>query len=261
MPLRFVLFFLFLSTVSFAKPSPEKSKTYLVYVNYESYSVRAYVLRDNGRTEAQNAFTYFWYGANAIQQTRGGFDGKLLHGEYKAFYLDNNLKEAGRFAKGLKTGQWKTWHAGGKLAEIIHFTKGLRNGKYESFDEQGRPVLLAHYRMGVLHGEMITYRDGKMVNKRQYDHGEDVVPKEKADSENKAGEAKRNKLKKKKTKDEPVTNAPSTDTTTTTAPTEKKSGREKLKKRFHKKSSDVSEQKPAKKLRQRKTEPATSSLF
>ncbi len=256
MPFRLFLFLLLFSVTAWAKPSPEKSKTYLVYVNYELYSVRAYVLRDNGRTVANNALTYFWYGANAIQQTRGGFDGKLLHGDYKAFYLDNNLKEAGKFAKGLKTGEWKTWHAGGKLAEIIHYRKGLRHGMYESFDEQGKPVLVAHYRNGQLHGEMMTYRDGKVVNKRLYKHGEDVVPEEKKSKEPKS-EKKEKRLKK--SNEEQV--AP-TQTADTASQPQKISLREKIKTRMHKKKPEVgaSEQPQPKKARKKKTVSSTSSF-
>src|ERR1041385_2738163 len=77
--------------------SEEQSKTYIVYINYRDYSVHASVLFDNGKVHPKIGYTYYWYSDNDIKATDGGFDGKLLHGEYKSFYLDKNLKEQGNF--------------------------------------------------------------------------------------------------------------------------------------------------------------------
>src|SRR3978361_1257752 len=50
----------------------------------------------------KSKLVYYWYSANAIHITQGGFSGKLLNGIYTEYYLDRNLKEQGRFKKGLK---------------------------------------------------------------------------------------------------------------------------------------------------------------
>jgi antitoxin component YwqK of YwqJK toxin-antitoxin module len=59
---------------------------------------------------------YYWYEANVIHNTQGGFSGKLLNGSYIEYYPNKNLKEQGTFKKGLKTGAWKSWNEDGTLA-------------------------------------------------------------------------------------------------------------------------------------------------
>jgi hypothetical protein len=67
---------------------------------------------------------YFWYSANTIHTTQGGFSGKLLNGLYIEYYLNKNLKEQGKFKKGLKDGVWKSWNEDGSLS----ITNTWKNG-------------------------------------------------------------------------------------------------------------------------------------
>ncbi len=59
---------------------------------------------------------YYWYDANQIHSSQGGFSGKLLNGQYAEFYLNKNLKQQGVFKKGLKDGVWKSWNEDGTLS-------------------------------------------------------------------------------------------------------------------------------------------------
>lgn len=67
---------------------------------------------------------YYWYSANAIHETQGGYSGRLLDGLYTAYYPNKNLKEQGRFKKGLKDGVWKYWKADGALQSTANWKKG-----------------------------------------------------------------------------------------------------------------------------------------
>jgi hypothetical protein len=69
--------------------------------------------------------TYYWYSANTIQATQGGFSGKLLDGAYTELYLNKGLKEQGNFNKGLKTGSWKQWDEDGKLKQVTEWKNGV----------------------------------------------------------------------------------------------------------------------------------------
>src|ERR1700744_5706173 len=40
---------------------------------------------------------YFWYDANVIHTTQGGFGGKLLDGTYQEFFINKNLEMEGHF--------------------------------------------------------------------------------------------------------------------------------------------------------------------
>jgi hypothetical protein len=72
---------------------------------------------------------YFWYSANAIHATQGGFSGKLLNGPYTEFYLNKNLKEQGVYKKGLKDGIWKDWNEDGTLSKAITWRRGVMMNK------------------------------------------------------------------------------------------------------------------------------------
>lgn len=68
---------------------------------------------------------YYWYSANAIHETQGGYSGHLLNGLYSVFYLNKNLKEQGHFRKGLKNGIWRNWKEDGSLATTTTWKRGL----------------------------------------------------------------------------------------------------------------------------------------
>jgi antitoxin component YwqK of YwqJK toxin-antitoxin module len=68
---------------------------------------------------------YYWYNANTIHSTQGGFSGTLLNGQYTEYYLNKNLKEQGIFKNGLKNGVWKSWNEDGMLSQTIKWKNGL----------------------------------------------------------------------------------------------------------------------------------------
>lgn len=68
---------------------------------------------------------YYWYSANMIHDTQGGYSGRLLNGLYSVFYLNKNLKEQGNFKKGLKDGTWKTWKEDGSLSATAIWERGV----------------------------------------------------------------------------------------------------------------------------------------
>jgi len=82
---------------------------------------------------------YYWYSANAIHATQGGFSGQLLNGQYSEYYLNKNLRQQGFFKNGLKSGIWKTWNEDGTLKATSTWEKGrlVPNGAssfWRSFD-------------------------------------------------------------------------------------------------------------------------------
>jgi hypothetical protein len=159
-----------------ARDLPVKSDTYMVYINYENYSVRANVLYNAKKVKAKMGRMYYWYANNDIKNTDGSFDGKLLHGEYKSFFRDMGLKEQGNFNYGLKEGEWKTWFNDGKIHERINYEKGKAEGIEELYNEQGEIVSRSHFKNGVRNGKTIIYRKGKSDSLVLYKNGEVQFP-------------------------------------------------------------------------------------
>jgi hypothetical protein len=180
MNLFFKLFFLTVLVFSihenYAQDSFKEKKSYTLTVNTNNSTIKFEVLSKKETFPAQKSLIYFWYSTNKILSTTGGYDGKLLNGAYAAFYLNNNLKEKGKFYKGLKDGQWISWFENGKIMEIVNWKRGLRHGAFRSFDETGRPVLEAEYSHGKLNGRMATYTNGVVTDSRVYADDKEVVP-------------------------------------------------------------------------------------
>jgi hypothetical protein len=154
----------------------EKSGTYTVYINFENYSVRANVLHDAPKMKAKMGRMYYWYVNNDIKKTDGSFDGRLLHGEYKSFFRDMNLREQGNFKYGLKEGEWKTWYNDGKIHEIAIYNNGKEHGTQELYDTEGNIVSKTNFKNGIKHGKMMLYQKNKIDTIIIYKNGEPQPP-------------------------------------------------------------------------------------
>lgn len=182
---KYFVIFLFFISFSFGEGWCEvfaQSNTYKLgpnkmVINLEASTQKFELPVKDVKTKVDNELTYSWYKSNQIMQTKGGYDGKLLHGAFAEFYLNNNLKEKGNYKKGLKKGEWKTWYENGQLKEIIKYNNGLIHGKYQSYNEKGELTLDANYKKGKLHGETIRYEKGKNLAKHKYKNGNEVFPK------------------------------------------------------------------------------------
>ena len=68
---------------------------------------------------------YTWYTEfSNVKSTKGGCGGNLLHGNYKLYDKEGNLKEDNNYYLGVKSGEFKTWDSIGNLQEIYKYNKG-----------------------------------------------------------------------------------------------------------------------------------------
>ncbi len=94
--LSFILLFAFsVSAQRFVEP--DKMKAFNITVNYPDYTVKTQMLKEPKQFKPDVDLTYHWYTSQKIMETKGGFDGKLLHGTYRSFYLNDQLFESGEF--------------------------------------------------------------------------------------------------------------------------------------------------------------------
>jgi hypothetical protein len=208
------------------------------------------MLKDAAKIKPQEEKTYNWYASNKILETKGGFDGKLLHGYYKCFYLSGNLRETGEFNYGLKTGKWSSWYPSGILREILYWKKGVKNGKYRLYSENGQLVAEGNFRDDKLHGKFKTYFNGKLEDVKKYRDGQEIVKKTKSEKisatkENRPLNDRFKNIFRKKTK------TPSS----TDQPKKEEGKKEKVKKDKKPKEKKVKESKSQKKKEQSKEVP------
>lgn len=161
----------------------KKQKSFTVYLNNleDNCSIKAEVCNKKSKIRYSDTLKYYWYSADRIIITQGASEGKVLHGKYSSFYYNNNLKEKGRYKKGLQNGQWMKWNNAGTLQEISHWHKGYRQGKQITFDSTGAKVCEASYYNGKLHGKWVDYNKGKIVSQKRYKKGIEILPKDKSE--------------------------------------------------------------------------------
>jgi len=127
-----------------------------VHIATDGINIQAEILPVSEAPELYNDRFYFWYSANVIHSTQGGFSGRLLNGLYKEYFPNKNLKEEGLFKEGLKDGIWKTWNEGGNLVQQYTWKKGIRSGKYFLCDDRGYIRESGIYKKNVLQARDTT---------------------------------------------------------------------------------------------------------
>ncbi|HZX59368.1 MAG TPA: hypothetical protein VFE54_11605 [Mucilaginibacter sp.] len=114
----------FISVTAFAQKMPDYG-LYKVRVILPDKIVIAEINPIASKITEKPTLFYYWYEANQIHTTQGGFSGKPLNGQYIEYYPDKNLKEEGYFKRGLKNGPWKSWNEDGTLAVSSTWKNGL----------------------------------------------------------------------------------------------------------------------------------------
>jgi len=164
----------------FSQPftEPSKMKQFNITVNFDDYTVKTQMLSQDKKICLNNGRTYMWYTAQKIMETKGGYSGKLIHGTYTAFYLNNQLKEKGEVKYGLKNKAWRYWYPDGKLKEIITWKNGVKNGPYYLYNDYGQPMAKSTFKNDKLNGKFYTYgNNGVILEKKKYKNGNEVPKK------------------------------------------------------------------------------------
>lgn len=172
---KYIYILLFFYLTSFSKKPPVST----FYLSLADETIKAQAISEKTIITTEQSKTYYWYSHNSIHQTQGGYDGRILHGEYSSFYLSNQLKEKGRFYKGLKHQRWSLWYENGKLHEIYHWKKGVLNGIHQVYDENGVIVLEENYNNGLLDGKQKIFENGKLKSTKCFNNGKEKELKEK----------------------------------------------------------------------------------
>jgi antitoxin component YwqK of YwqJK toxin-antitoxin module len=150
-----------------------------VYINYPDYEVKARIKNKILSQTVSDTVSIYWYKSNRIHKTQGGFEGKLLHGQYHSFYLNGNLKEQGQFKNGVKNGKWTQWYENGMFKATINWKLGLMSGVQKEFNNKGQLIKEINYRRGRLNGKTVEYSDSKIISEKKYKNNIEILKKEK----------------------------------------------------------------------------------
>lgn len=142
-----------------------------VRIIFSDKIIQAYLEPLKGSPIIYSDRNYYWYSANQIFITQGGFEGRVLNGKYIEYYLDKSLKTQGYFKNGLKDGIWKNWNQNSKLTDIINWENGFKYGKYKLFDDSGKLVEEGSFRRNFLHGWNKKYLKKDSISTHNYHRG------------------------------------------------------------------------------------------
>lgn len=135
------------------------------------------------RTKARSQRLYHWYQSQRVQQTQGGYAGKLLHGNYNRYAANKQIMLQGAYKKGLADGDWKEWRANHRLVKEEHWKKGRQNGKVRHYDAQGNLLLQGKMIDGKWHGKVWTFDTADSSYRWDYyAHGKQIAPEEYIDA-------------------------------------------------------------------------------
>lgn len=190
-----------------------------IYVQYNDSIVETYYYKGDKEIKAKEDVVYYWYAARDIKHTRGGYEGKILHGKYTMFYANKDLHTKGTFNYGVKIGKWEYWYAGGEIKCREQWKNGLLDGIVIKYTNRGLVSTKKTYRKGKLNGWSYYYDEKKGLTEKEYfeegvsakkefftlnDKGKLVKVSDNPDKKNK--EEKTPKANKKKQENTPVEN-------------------------------------------------------
>lgn len=131
-----------------------------VFVKNVTETIRAELLSYDSRPiRIRSDRFYYWFKAQKILHTQGGFGGRVLDGKYTAYFPDNNLKETGYFRAGLKIGKWQCWFVNGQLMEETSWRRGLKSGNYIKYNTDKLIELKGKYRKDKFFGKKFKYSE------------------------------------------------------------------------------------------------------
>lgn len=161
------LLLLFTPILAFSQKMPDIEALNRVILNHKDSIIYAYLLptEEGEKVKVSDKYWYNWYAQHDIKETRGGFDGKLLHGQYTEYYESKDLKKKGILKKGLKTGKWKSWYKNGQISEIVYYKNGLKDGKFVLFTSSGEQIEKGKYNKGVKKIKRKKKETDNVVNK------------------------------------------------------------------------------------------------
>jgi antitoxin component YwqK of YwqJK toxin-antitoxin module len=187
---KFWLFLLFLAFKNLTAQEIVVKKTQPIQVNEKDAAyMHCEVLSKPLKIVSDTSLTYYWLSSNEVHHTKGGYAGKLLHGDFTRFYASNSLREKGKFVYGVKDGEWKSWHENGLLKEISHWKKGLKDGWYEYHNDKGQLVSRIEYRNNRFDGTYREYEDNQLVRERKFKNNKEIVKAPRKKKEPKPAEA------------------------------------------------------------------------
>ena len=158
-----IAFFVFNGMTVNAQKEKEDYITREITLNYPDSIIKMTILTNKVTVKTDPSIYYYWFESNDLNKNQGGYSGRLLHGIFQVYDINNHLLTQGNFKKGTKSGVWKYWNKLGNLLYMEEWSGGKLNGDYTKYNNDGSVSIKAKYRDNRLHGKMYIYLNGKVT--------------------------------------------------------------------------------------------------
>lgn len=180
--MRLLIFvvWLFHSGLASGQENYTKKLTREVGISKLDSSIRFSVLTESPDLEPDQDKEYYWFSQNQVHHNKGGYFGKLLHGDYHLFDNDKRLIVKGAFDKGLRVGKWMEWYSNGVIASMQEWRKGSLHGEVIRYNYDGIIRSVEKFGNGKKVGLHVFYSDeGKVLKTTAYrkdvKHGKETM--------------------------------------------------------------------------------------
>lgn len=83
----------------------------------------------------------------------------------------NKIEQQGDYFNDKRNGSWTEYHANGVIKSVTTFINGQQHGIQIKIDEKGKLIRKAFFHNGVYDGKLISYKDAKIIEIRNYSYG------------------------------------------------------------------------------------------
>jgi hypothetical protein len=146
-------------------------------ITYPDSIIKMAIWDKQVKSKLVDNYSYYWYYAGTINHNQGGFSGKLIHGNYEVFNIQQKLITQGNFEYGLKEGEWRYWYENGVLMKRCSYKNGQLNGKFKTYDSSGNLLADMNYVNNMLEGKCLYFSKDSLTIKK-FRKGRDITKKE-----------------------------------------------------------------------------------
>ncbi|CAO4837242.1 MAG: hypothetical protein CNLJKLNK_00620 [Holosporales bacterium] len=115
---------------------------------------------------------------NGLLTTEMSFVDNVLHGLMKCYFPNNTVQLVQYYKAGILEGDFIQYHPNGAIQMKLTYQKGLKQGLCTIYDPYGNLQQDMTYQNDLLDGPINSYYDGKMVARKYYKDGVEVIPPE-----------------------------------------------------------------------------------
>lgn len=112
---------------------------------------------------------------NGLLTTEMLFANNVLHGAMKCYFPNKAVQLVQHYVQGSLEGDFVQYHANGAIQMQLTYIKGLKQGLCSIFDPYGNLQQDMMYKDDLLDGPINSYYEGKMVARKYYKEGVEVI--------------------------------------------------------------------------------------